>query len=170
MRRPAIRRRRPEDDFTRAVTEHHRALSRFAYALCGSTAYAEDVVAEAYAKVWPRWRRGRVEQLLPYLRTTVANEVYRRHRRRRVEEREATRPQPPPTDGRFEAHVDDRDALWCALARLPVRQRVVVVLRIVEDLSEDQTAATLGVPVGTVKSRLSRALAELRSTLEDHHG
>jgi RNA polymerase sigma factor (sigma-70 family) len=72
--------------------------------------------------------------------------------------------------GRFEARVDDRDVLWAALAHLSPQQRVVVVLRIVEDLSEDQTAAMLGVPVGTVKSRLSRALTVLRAILEDDRG
>jgi RNA polymerase sigma factor (sigma-70 family) len=60
--------------------------------------------------------------------------------------------------------------LWSALARLPAPQRVVVVLRIVEDLSEEQTAAMLDVPVGTVKSRLSRSLILLRTILEDDRG
>jgi RNA polymerase sigma factor (sigma-70 family) len=84
--------------------------------------------------------------------------------------REAARPPDRRADGRFEAQVADRDALWAALARLSPQQRVVVVLRIVEDLSEEQTAAMLGIPIGTVKSRLSRALAALRSTLEDDRG
>ena len=60
--------------------------------------------------------------------------------------------------------------MWAALARLSPQQRVVVVLRIVEDLSEEQTATLLGIPAGTVKSRLSRALAVLRATLEDDRG
>lgn len=158
------------DEFSEAVANHHEDLGRFAYALCRDAARAEDIVAEAYARVWPRWRRGRVEQLLPYLRTTVVNEVYRRHRRLKLERREASRPGPQPTEGAFENGVDDRDALWHALGRLQLNQRVVVVLRVVEDLSEAQTAAMLGLPTGTVKSRLSRALAELRSMLEDHHG
>jgi RNA polymerase sigma-70 factor (sigma-E family) len=160
-----------DDAFTRAVASHRQALARFAFMLCGDAVHAEDVVAEAYARVWPRWRRGRVVgDLLPYLRRTVANEVYGRHRRRLLEMREAARPPDRRADGRFEAEVADRDALWAALARLSPQQRVVVVLRIVEDLSEEQTAATLGIPAGTVKSRLSRALAALRSTLEDDRG
>jgi RNA polymerase sigma factor (sigma-70 family) len=107
---------------------------------------------------------------LPYLRRTVANEVYQQHRRRLLERREAARPSDPRTDGRFEARVDDRDVLWAALTHLSPQQRVVVVLRIVEDLSEEQTAAMRGIPVGTVKSRLSRALTVLRATLEDDRG
>lgn len=161
-----------DDAFTRAVASHRQALARFAFMLCGDAGHAEDVVAEAYARVWPRWRRGQVDDLLllPYLRRTVANEVYGRHRRRLLEMREAARAPDRRADGRFEAQVDDRDALWAALARLSPQQRVVVVLRIVEDLSEEQSAAMLGIPVGTVKSRLSRALAALRSTLEDDRG
>jgi len=159
-----------DDAFTRAVASHRQALARFAFTLCGDAVHAEDVVAEAYARVWPRWRRGRVDDLLPYLRRTVANEVYGRHRRRLLERREAARPPDRRSDGHFEAQVDDRDALWAALARLSPQQRVVVVLRIVEDLSEEQTATMLDIPVGTVKSRLSRALAVLRATLEHDRG
>jgi RNA polymerase sigma-70 factor (ECF subfamily) len=53
-----------------------------------------------------------------------------------------------------------------ALGRLSVEQRAVVVLRVVHDWSERDTAFALGVPVGTVKSRLSRALERLREDLE----
>ena len=58
--------------------------------------------------------------------------------------------------------MEDRDALWRALATLPRRQRAVVVLRYYEDLSEAETAAALGISTGTVKSQASRALAVLR--------
>src|SRR5215475_11077886 len=69
------------DAFSAAVADHHRELARFAYRLCGDRTVAEDIVAEAYARVWPHWRRGRVEVLLPYLMRTVANQAYARHRR-----------------------------------------------------------------------------------------
>jgi RNA polymerase sigma-70 factor (sigma-E family) len=157
------------DPFAEAVVAHHEALARLAYALCGDLAQAEDAVAEAYAKVWPRWRRGKVDNLYAYLRRTVVNEVYGKHRRRRLERREAMRPPERPSDGRFESQVDDRDALWNGLARLPTGLRVVVVLRIVEDLSEERTAAMLGIPAGTVKSRLSRGLAILRAAVDHGH-
>lgn len=63
------------------------------------------------------------------------------------------------------AAVDDRDAVVCALLALPVRQRRVVVLRHLLDLSENEVAAELGMPVGTVKSTASRGLARLRTLL-----
>ncbi|HEX6418635.1 MAG TPA: SigE family RNA polymerase sigma factor [Acidimicrobiales bacterium] len=159
-----------DDGFSQAISSHRQALARFAFLLCGDATHAEDLVAEAYARVWPHWRRGRVVDLLPYLRRTVANEAYRRHRRRLLERREAARPPEPPENGRFETQIEDRDELWGALAGLSPQQRVVVVLRIAEDLSEEQTAAMLGIPVGTVKSRLARGLALLRAALEDGHG
>ena len=158
------------DAFAQAVETHHQALARFAYALCGSVTQAEDAVAEAYARVWPRWRRGRVEgNLFGYLRRTVANEIYGRHRRRLLERREAERAADRDPDGQFEVTIDDRDALWAALGQLAPKVRVVVVLRIVEDLSEAETAAMLDLPLGTVKSRLSRGLATLRDQLEHEH-
>lgn len=157
------------DAFSAAVADHHQELARFAYRLCGDRVLAEDVVAEAYARVWPQWRRGRVDVLLPYLMRTVANEVYSRHRRWLVQQRREP-PPGPDTEVTFEARVDERDALWQALDRLPRQQRVVVVLRIVEDFSEEQTATMLGIPPGTVKSRLSRALDTLRSIMEADGG
>lgn len=169
--RPALRRvtatGRDQHAFSRAVTDHHAELARFAFRLCGDAGLAEDVVAEAYAKVWPRWHRGRVDDLVPYLRRSVANEVYGRGRRRKREQLNAFRVVERPGTGQFEAGVGDRDALAAAIDRLPLRQRVVVVLRIVDDLSEQATADLLGVPAGTVKSRLSRALDSLRAQLEE---
>ena len=157
------------DDFSRAVADHHRELARFAFRLCGDRTQAEDIVAEAYARVWPNWRRGRVTTLLPYLMRTVANLAFAGHRRRRLERRT----DPPPrlvVEDQFEDRVNEHDVLWSALARLPRQQRVVLVLRVVEDLSEEETASILGIPTGTVKSRLSRALDALRSSMEGSRG
>jgi RNA polymerase sigma-70 factor (sigma-E family) len=153
------------DPFSDAVAGHHRELARFAYRLCGDRTLAEDIVAEAYARVWPHWRRGRIDGLLPYLMRAVANEAFTRHRRRRLERRKEPPPPPVATDP-FEGQIDDHDELWAALDRLPTPQRVVLVLRIVEDLSEEQTATMLGIAPGTVKSRLSRALRTLRTIVE----
>jgi RNA polymerase sigma-70 factor (sigma-E family) len=157
------------DAFSVAVADHHRELARFAFRLCGDPFLAEDVVAEAYARVWPRWRRGGIDNLVAYLMRTVAHEVYKGHRRR-VRERDKEPPPEREAAEPFESHVDERDALWAALGRLPLQQRVVVVLRVVEDMSEEQTATMLGIPTGTVKSRLSRALVVLRSILEGDDG
>jgi RNA polymerase sigma factor (sigma-70 family) len=60
------------------------------------------------------------------------------------------------------APADDRDQIRRLLADLSAKERAVIVLRYYSDLSEQDTAATLGIPVGTVKSMCSRALARLR--------
>ena len=161
--------RATSDAFSAAVADHHEELARFAFRLCGDRTVAEDIVAEAYSRVWPHWRRGRVAELMPYLVRTVANEAFTRHRRRRLE-RTKESPAPPSVQGSFEGQVDDHDQLWSALGRLLPQQRVVLVLRVYEDLSEEQTASLLGIPPGTVKSRLSRALTVLRSIVEDNDG
>jgi RNA polymerase sigma factor (sigma-70 family) len=57
--------------------------------------------------------------------------------------------------------------LWTALRELPVEQRCAIALRYLMDLTEAQTAATLGIPVGTVKSRVSRGLEQLRTHLSE---
>ena len=152
--------------FTEAVALHHAQLARLAYRLCGDAGRAEDAVADAYARVWPRWRRGQVGELYPYLRQAVIHQIYGGHRRRLLERREAERRRPDPAAPAFERQVDDHAQLWTALARLSPAHRAVVVLRLVEDLSEDETAALLGIAPGTVKSRLSRALDHLRRLVE----
>jgi len=153
-------------EFTEAVTRYHTQLARFAYRLCGDATRAEDAVAEAYARVWPRWRRGQVDDLYPYLRQAVVHQIYGGHRRRLLERREAERRRPDPVATGFERQVDDRAQLWAALARLSPPHRAVVVLRLVEDLSEEEAATMLGIAPGTVKSRLSRALDHLRRLVE----
>ena len=158
----------PADALDAAIEAHHRRLTGLAFVMCGDRELAEDLVAEAYARVWPKVRDRQVDTLLPYLRRAVVNQVQGSRRRRVLEHRETEhrrRESTPPT--RFEAGVDDQLSLLAALQQLPLDQRTVVVLRHVEDLSEHETAAVLRIPEGTVKSRLARGLAALRDLLED---
>lgn len=134
--------------------------------LTGDPDQAEDVVAEALAKVYVRWQKGDVRQVGPYLRRAVTNEANSRLRRRHLERREAER---RSGDDRGVRAVDDgaadRDEVWQAIQRLPDRQRQAVVLRYYEDLSEAETAEILGTSVGTVKSQVSRGRARLQELL-----
>lgn len=160
-----------DDAFAAAVITHHRRLAGFAYLLCGDRAVAEDLVAEAYARVWPKYRAGRVDDLGAYLRRAIANLAAGRRRRLKLERREIER---RTVDWRlstdrdvpsFEPGVEEHDRLWSAIWNLPMDQRTVIVLRHVEDRSEEETAELLGIRPGTVKSRLARGLAALRAEL-----
>lgn len=149
--------------FEEYVAARRGALLRTAYLLTGSAADAEDLVQLALVRCWPRWSR-LADDPEPYVRRVLAREVTARWRRRRW--REQSTATPPETPAAAE-DLDDREALRAALARLPPRQRAVVVLRYVDDLTEAQTAAALGIAVGTVKSQHHDALARLRRELPD---
>jgi RNA polymerase sigma-70 factor (sigma-E family) len=152
--------------FAAVFNAHHRQAVRLAYLLTSDADQAEDIVAEAFAKVYVRWQRGDVRDVGAYLRRAVANEANSKLRRRYLERREASK---RSGDERGVRTVDDaaadRDEVWQAIQRLPDRQRKAVVLRYYEDLSEAETAEILGCSVGTVKSQVSRGLARMQELL-----
>lgn len=159
--------------FAREVAATRVELGRFAYLLVGSAAGADDLLAEAFARAWPHYKRGEIDNLPAYLRRSMANLANGRLRRLRLERRQLeTRridwraPRHESPESGFERHVDTQDELWRAIWKLPTDQRVVIILRHAEDRSEEETAALLGISTGTVKSRLSRGLATLRAQLE----
>jgi RNA polymerase sigma-70 factor (sigma-E family) len=147
---------------------HLEPLLRFAWLLCGDRHQAEDVVAEAFARVFPQWRRGNVSEPYAYLRRAVVNEVTSRGRRRVLEAREERRRSGSRRGaGRLDELVAERGVVVEALRRLPVRQRAVLVLRYYDDLTEREVADLLGLSVGTVKSHAARGLERLRAELEE---
>lgn len=163
LRCPTVR---DEALYAEVFSATHRPLVRLAWLLTGDVEDAADLVAEAFAHVYPKWREGRVCDVEAYLRTALVNGVRGRDRRRVVERRAAARAGAIDPYGAF---LDDdgveRDRLRRALGRLPVRQRTVLVLRFLEDRSEGDIAAILGISVGTVKSQVSRGLHRLRAVL-----
>lgn len=132
-------------------------MVRLAHLLTGSNSVAEELVQDAFLRVHGRWDR--IDTPGAYLRTAVVNSCRSHHRRRMLER--TRRPQPP-----VEAAPPAHDELWDALARLPYRQRAVLVLKFYEDMAELDIAAALGCRPGTVKSLTSRALDELRKVIE----
>jgi RNA polymerase sigma-70 factor (sigma-E family) len=146
--------------FNEFVTSRSTRLLRCAYLLTSDWAAAEDLVQSSLVKAWSAWPRidGDPE---PYVRRIMINTQASWWRRRwRGELPSADLPdvgQPGHAD-----LVDDREYLWQALRRLPVRQRTVLVLRYFEGMSEAEIAETMGCSLGTVKSQASRALAKLR--------
>lgn len=148
-------------EFEEFVAARRGALLRTAYLLTGDRADAEDLVQSALLKVVPKW--GRIKDSPePYVRRVLARESVNRWRRRRW--REVTTDAVPE---RMYHDSTDRIALFEDLRRLSPRQRAVLVLRYLDDLTEADTAVALGISVGTVKSNVRDALAHLRSVQSD---
>jgi RNA polymerase sigma-70 factor (sigma-E family) len=162
---------RDEAAYAALFAAHHRAAMRLAFVLTGDAATAEDAVADAFAAMYPKWRAGRVGAPEAYLRRAVVNRVRGGIRRRVVRRRHerALRPAAAAA-GPSDAGLGDRDRLRAALLALAPRQRAVLALRFLEDRSEADTAAVLGIAVGTVKSQTARALERLRAVLADTEG
>ena len=149
--------------FEQVVQDDGRRMAQLAFFLCRDRAEAEDLVSEAYARTWRRWETGQVDELVPYLRRTVVNLARKRWRRELLFRRYQSRSSVAFAVGQEVAREVE---LVDAVLRLPGPQRAVMVLRYFEDLNEEETAQLLGVAVGTVKSRCSRALSSLRATFE----
>src|SRR5690348_4036043 len=146
-----------EEDFRDFVATRSGALLRTAFLLAGDWASAEDLLQIALTKTYLAWRRlGRIDAVEPYARKVLVNSATSWWRRRWHGERPTdVLPEPATGDG-LDARVE-RDLLWQHVLTLPARQRAVLVLRFYEDMSEADTAALLGVSVGTVKSQCARA-------------
>ena len=151
---------------------------RTAYLLSGSAADAEEAAQDAFVKAYRalgRFRRG--APLRPWLLRIVANEA--RNRRRAAGRRDqlalraaaADRPgDAVPSPEAALLAVESRERLLQAVSRLSDDHRDAVACRFFLDLSEEETAAALGIRRGTVKSRLARALERLRAELGEEEG
>jgi RNA polymerase sigma-70 factor (sigma-E family) len=156
---------RPDEaaQFHEFVQARWPRLVRTAYLLTGDHGEAEDLVQTALAKAYVAWTRVQASDSPDaYVRRILVNANAARFRKRRITQLLGAAPPevrtPDPTH-----RVDLRDALVQALARLPVRQRAVVILRYWDDLSEAEVARALGCSAGTVKSQASKGLAKLRA-------
>ncbi|WP_053755502.1 SigE family RNA polymerase sigma factor [Streptomyces sp. MMG1533] len=153
-------------EFHAFFERHYAELSRLAHLLTGEADAADDLAADALLALWHRWDRVRAaDHPAAYARGVVANLARTRIRsavreRRRIalfwSQREEKIENPDVA-----GVVDVQEAL----RRLPFRKRACVVLRHAFDLSEKDTALTLGVSVGTVKSQTSKGMAELQRLL-----
>ncbi|WP_205718229.1 SigE family RNA polymerase sigma factor [Actinomadura sp. WMMA1423] len=150
------------EEFRAYVAERGPVLLRQAAQLTSDRTEAEDLLQAALAKTYLAWDRIEDRSALDgYVRRAMVNTQISWWRRRKLEvyptDQLPDRPVADHTD-RSEMH----DALGRALRRLPERQRLAVMLRYYEDMSEREIAEVLGVSVGTVKSTVSRAMARLR--------
>jgi RNA polymerase sigma-70 factor (ECF subfamily) len=171
-------RRGDADAYEELVHRYTEMAFRVAYVVTGSAAEAEDAAQDAFVKAYwalPRFRPG--APFRPWLLRIVGNEARNRRRsagRRsalelRAAERLSTGGAAPSPEAAAEAG-EERRALLRALNAMAEEDRQVIGCRYLLQLSLQETAATLGLAEGTVKSRLSRALARLRQTLEPVRG
>lgn len=153
-------------DFADVFAAHHAEALRLAYLLTGDRHRAEDIVSEAFVKVFRRWGAVGIEQPRAYIRRAVVNESNSRFRRLALERREAAKQSADDRGVRTaDEQLADQDLVFAALRRLPERQRTALVLRFYQDLSERDIAEAMDVSQGTVKSSISRGLDRLRAEL-----
>lgn len=157
-------RRSDEQAYVDFVDASRPTLHAYAWLLTADAHGAEDLLQETFVRMYVQWRRVSSGQPLAYARRVMSNlhtDRWRKGRRERLTDEvleTAYRQDPVTTD------------LVRALQQLSPRERECVVLRHYLDLSEKDTAATLGVSVGAVKSYTSKGLAALRPLLrEERH-
>lgn len=172
MREPSDRdlvrqaRRGDRDAAALLFRRYWRDAWRAAFAITGRRALADDVAADAFERAFAAL--GRFDDRRPFgpwLHRIVANralDLLRAERRLSGDE------PAEPADLTPSYDAGDR-SLLSAVADLPLERRVVVVLRYGVGMTPKQIAATLDLPVGTVNSRLARALEQLREALEVEH-
>jgi RNA polymerase sigma-70 factor (sigma-E family) len=150
-----------EAEFAAYADDNWGTLVRSAVFLGCSLADAEDLAQTTLVKCFQAWPRvSAADNRDAYVYKMLINALRDNHRRGWWRER-ATETVPDRLQRDVTAEVDTTDAIHRALDKLSKVNRDVVVLRYFTHLTEAQTAEVLGVPAGTVKSRLSRALAQL---------
>ena len=155
---------------SRTILAELPRLRRYARAMVGDRAVADDLVQDTLERGWSRlaqWRPG--SDLRAWLFGIMHN--------LRVDQLRCQGPNTQPlgeaeSEAPMRATQSDRlevDDLAAALVRLPEEQRAVLLLVALEEMSYEQIASTLGIPLGTVMSRLSRGRERLRLMLDGHH-
>lgn len=144
----------------------YEPLLRFAYFLCGDRAAAEDLVQDAFVRIYRAGARVEEHGFPAYARRTLVNLRRSAWRRGQIERRALA------TAGPSDRAVPDadpvvRDEVWGAILSLSRRQRACIALRYYEDLSEQHVAEVLGMSTGAVKKHTSRAMERLRASLAD---
>jgi RNA polymerase sigma-70 factor (sigma-E family) len=145
------------DTYVRARLPH---LIKFACALSADEHAAADLVQDALERTLLKWPKVHGDPE-PYIRRAMVNRsisIWRKLRRETVTDR---------IPERHDEQPGHDEALFAALRRLPPKQRAVIALRYLEDLTEADTASVLGCAVGTVKSQSNSAIAKLRTLLEE---
>ncbi|GBD06885.1 ECF RNA polymerase sigma factor SigR [bacterium HR21] len=169
-------------DFEREALPHLDAVYSFALYLCRDRELARDLTQETYLRAWQSWESFQPGTNCKAWLLTITRNLYITHYRRRQRspetlpytEQEDEEELPPPLEAATPSVEEElsRTALdeevLRALNALPESFRTIVILCDLEDLSYEDVARMLGVPVGTVRSRLHRARARLAQLLQEY--
>ena len=152
---------------------HQEPVFRLAYLLLGDPDEAEDIAQETFLRAYKSLRRFDTERpLRPWLLRIASNLSHNRHRSigrylatlTRFAQRDQEKISPTTIQP-----DDNSQLLWQAVKKLTMPFQEVIYLRYFLDMPENEMADTLGVPTGTVKSRLHRALSKLRGIIEQDY-
>ena len=157
---------RRAEAFRRLADEHLDAAYRLARAILRDPNDAQDATHDAFVQAWRKWSTLRdLDRFEPWFDRILVNTCRDRLRRRSrsamtdISVEIALASHDPTT------HLAERDAIGAAIAGLPPEHRIVIALRYGRDLGVDEIAARLGLPPGTVHSRLHYARARLQAAL-----
>lgn len=154
----ATRTRKGEADFESAFRDLYPRAFGLALRMLGNRAVAEDLAAETMARAYVRWDRLDPDRRVGWVLKVTSNQAIDLLRKK------GHTMVPEVID--LEDGTALRIALAAALAKLPRRQREAIALRYLSDLSEAETAAALGIAVGSVKTHTHRGLAALRASFD----
>jgi RNA polymerase sigma-70 factor (ECF subfamily) len=157
-----------EQAFTRLLAPIYDRLHQIAYRMLRDRSLAEEAVQHATLRMWqglPKLRDPERFEAWSYRLTVNACHSEARRRKRRSHEVQAPVTREPIVRDEF-GRVHDRDQLERGFARLSMDQRAVVVLHHYLDMAVDDVAEVLGIRPGTARSRLHRAMTQMREVLE----
>ena len=165
--------------FGELVRRYQRAIYRVAHGLTRNPSDADDLAQETFVRAWGAIGRFEVGQpMYPWLARIVTNLAFSLFRGRKRRPEAALEPlleagaqwgvDDDPAD--HAARFEQGDHLRVCFAELSPEHQTILVLRAVDDRSYEEIAGILGVPIGTVMSRLSRARSDLRRRLEARQG
>ena len=169
------------DAFNTLILHYQDSVFNTALRILGDEDLAADAVQEAIISAWRSLHTFSGGSLKAWLSRTVINKCYDEFRRTKrhptlplmpivdgeeLEEREWLRDPGLSLDMQMES-IELNEAIQNCLQNLPVSHRAILVLVDVEGMNYDEAASSLGIPIGTVKSRLARARASLRTSLRD---
>ncbi len=155
--------------FSRLVDRHQQALRAFLRRACGDWALADDLAQETFITAWDRIGRLNTGASV---RAWLCGIGYNKHltsRRSAARDRAREALYEAERDPTLDADAADKIALDRAMATLPDDQRACVALCLAADFSHGEASEALGIPLGTVKSHVTRGRARLLQALESAH-